>query len=289
MRLLSFDVNGQPRAGVRIGQEVVDLAEAAPRLPRDLLGIIQAGPAAFEEARRAAEAAKTRLPLERVRHLIPVPRPDKIVGIGMNFFKHAAEMGAKDLPTFPGMYLRCPGSLLAHNEAILRPHQSETLDYEGELLVVIGKTGRYIPEDKALEHVAGYSLFNDATIREFALKPLAVVAGKNFDRTGAFGPEIVTTDELPPGAHGLRLQTRLNGQTVQDDNTSDMFWGVAKAIALISTLMELKAGDILATGTPSGVGISRTPPLWMKHGDRVEVEIEGIGVLANSVEDDSRR
>jgi 2-keto-4-pentenoate hydratase/2-oxohepta-3-ene-1,7-dioic acid hydratase in catechol pathway len=181
--------------------------------------------------------------------------------------------------------MRGPTSLQAAGKPIPRPAISETLDYEAELAVVIGKGGKNIPEDRALEHVGGYALFNDATIREYQRITAQWTPGKNFDLTGAFGPELVTPDELPKGAMGLRIQSRLNGKVTQDGNTSDMMFGVARTISLLSEIMTWEPGDVIAMGTPAGVGHARKPPLWMRDGDTCEIEIEGIGILSNPIRD----
>lgn len=291
MRLLTFDRAGKSALGVRLGDEVVVLSIAAPDLPKDLVSLISAGPSAVEAAKKAARQAMgaARVPLANVRHRLPIERPDKIVGIGLNYGGHVAEAGVTEAPKFPGMYLRCPGSLVAHRQPLLRPKLSSELDYDGELLVIIGRTGHLVPPEKALEYVFGYSIFNDGSLRDYNRIPLAVDSGKNFDSTGGFGPEIVTVDELPPGGRGLHLMTRLNGRTMQDDNTKNMTWDVAHAVSLMSGIMTLQPGDLIATGTCAGVGAMQKPPLWMKPGDVVEVEIEGIGTLINPIEDEPAR
>jgi acylpyruvate hydrolase len=170
---------------------------------------------------------------------------------------------------------------------IVRPRASSQLDFEGELVAIIGKPGRNIAAADALDHVIGYSIFNDASIRDYQFKSPQWTVGKNFDDTGAFGPCLVTADELPPGGRGLRLQTRLNGKVVQDASTEDMVFDVASLIAIISEAMTLQSGDIIVTGTPSGVGLSRKPPLFMRAGDLIEVEIEKIGILSNPIVEES--
>ncbi len=289
MRILTFDRLGKPSLGVRIGDEVIDLSRAAPQLPRDLVALIAAGPAALDVVKEAAKRPAERVALASIRHSLPIPRPDKIVGIGLNYKTHTAEAGIKEAPKFPGMYLRCPGSLVAHRQPILRPKLSDQLDYEGELLVIIGRGGHLIPPQNALDYVFGYSVFNDGSLRDYNMIPLAVDSGKNFDATGGFGPEVVTADELPPGAHGLRLTTRINGRTMQDDNTRNMYWDVAHTVSLMSGIMTLQPGDLIATGTCGGVGAMQQPPRWLKPGDIVEVEIEGIGTLTNPVDDEPAR
>lgn len=287
MRLLSFDKNGKPTIGVRVGDEVVDLCAAVPGLPSDMTAFLAGGPAALDAARTAAENAGTRIPIAQIKHCIPVPRHDKNIGLGLNYLTHIREMDPTfETPEFPGMFMRVPSSLVAHREPIIRPSVSDTLDYEGELAVVIGKGGRHIPIESALDHVAGYMCHNDGSVREFNRFPISITAGKNFDRTGSFGPEIVTADELPPGCKGLTLRTRVNGELRQNQDLSEMHWDVATLIHLMSRMMILLPGDILTTGTPPGVGAGFKPPKFLKHGDVVEVEIEGMGMLSNPIEDE---
>ena len=188
--------------------------------------------------------------------------------------------------TYPTIFARFASSLIGHGAPILRPAASVQLDYEGEMVAVIGKGGRHIAKNQALDHVIGYSIFNDASIRDFQTKSPQWTVGKNFDGTGAFGPVFVTADELPPGGKGLRIQTRLNGEIVQNASTDDMIFDVVSLISIISEAITLEPGDILVTGTPSGVGVARKPQLFMKHGDICEVELEGVGILSNVVADD---
>jgi 2-keto-4-pentenoate hydratase/2-oxohepta-3-ene-1,7-dioic acid hydratase in catechol pathway len=266
---------------------VVDLGQAAPDLPRDMLGLLGAGPAALERAAKAVESARSRIPLQQIRHRLPIGSPDKNIGLGLNYMKHYQELDPSfKVPEFPGMFMRVPSSMVAHREPIIRPILSDTLDYEGELAVIIGRRGRHIPVNQALAHVAGYTCHNDASVRAYNRWPMSITAGKNFDRTGAFGPEIVTADELPPGCAGLGIVTRVNGEVRQNDNFDNMHWNVATLVHLMSLMMLLLPGDILTTGTPPGVGAGYTPPKYLKAGDRVEVEIERLGVLSNPVEDE---
>ena len=223
--------------------------------------------------------------LSAVRILPPVPRPPKILCVGVNYDDHIEESGLKK-PTYPEIFARFATSLIAHGEPIRRPRESSALDYEAELAVVIGRGGRRISRERALDHVAGYSLFNDASIRDFQLRTPQWTMGKNFDGSGAFGPWLVTPDAVPPGASGLRIQGRLNGQVMQDSNTDLLVFGVADLIELISVAMSLEPGDVIITGTPGGVGAARKPPVFMQPGDVFKVEIEGLGVLSNPVQDE---
>jgi 2-keto-4-pentenoate hydratase/2-oxohepta-3-ene-1,7-dioic acid hydratase in catechol pathway len=190
-----------------------------------------------------------------------------------------------EIPNYPSIFARFSTSLVAHDSPIVCPAESRELDYEAELAVVIGKQGRHIPLNQALDLVAGYTVFNDASVRDYQNKTTQWGPGKNFDATGGFGPEIVTPDELPEGASGLSIMTRLNGQVVQQGDTADMIFSVAQAINLLTEFMTLEPGDVIVMGTPSGVGVARTPQLFMKHGDVCEVEIRGIGVLRNPIVD----
>ena len=249
--------------------------------PGDLKQLIVEGEAALRQAAAKLREAPA-VDLEQVTLLPPLSAPEKIICIGLNYADHSAESGFKQ-PEYPTVFARFPTSLMGHGAPIIRPRVSEQLDYEGELVAIIGKAGRNIDKADALTHVAGYSLFNDASIRDYQFKSPQWTMGKTFDNTGAFGPEFVTADELPPGAAGLRLQTRLNGMVVQDASTNDLIFDVATLVSLISVVMTLSPGDLIVTGTPSGVGLARKPPLWMKPGDVCEVEVQGLGVLRNPV------
>ncbi len=226
--------------------------------------------------------------MEAVALLPPLPTPPKILCVGLNYADHSAESGF-EVPGYPTIFGRFASSLIGHGAPIVRPRVSDQLDYEGEFVGVIGRGGRDIPKARALEHVVAYSLFNDASIRDYQFKAPQWTVGKNFDDTGAFGPWLVTADELPPGCAGLRLQTRLNGQVVQDASTDDLVFDIATLISVLSEAFTLEAGDIIVTGTPSGVGLARKPPLWMKPGDVCEVEMQGLGILRNPIVDQAPR
>lgn len=286
MRIVSFEKNGGAAIGLRLADQVVDLSVAAADLPQTLRGLLVAGGDIFDQLqRRAARAGDdARLALEGLALLPPIQDPPKILCIGRNYTEHAREGGA-EVSAYPDIFMRSRLSLVGPGRPIIRPSVSEKLDFEGELMAIIGKPVHRASQADALDAVAGYAIFNDATLRDYQRRTPQWTIGKNFDNTGAFGPEFVTADELPPGCVGLQLKTRLNGALMQDANTRDMVFPVARALSIITEAMSLEPGDLLATGTPSGVGFARTPPLWMKHGDKVEIEIEGIGVLANPVED----
>ncbi|WP_245429527.1 fumarylacetoacetate hydrolase family protein [Mesorhizobium sp. DCY119] len=217
-----------------------------------------------------------------VTFLPPFVGSSKMICVGLNYVDHSAETGFK-VPDYPTVFPRFPSSLIGHLAPIIKPVSSDQLDYEGEVAVVLLQGGRYIPQSEALSHVLGYSIFNDASVRDFQLRTPQWTIGKNFDGTGAFGPSLVTADELPAGAAGLSITTRLNGAVVQKANTNDLVFSVAKLISDLSQTMTLEPGDAIITGTPAGVGAGRKPPLWMKDGDVCEVEVEGIGVLRNTV------
>lgn len=220
--------------------------------------------------------------LNHIELLPPVDPTAKIICVGLNYHDHVVESAA-EVPSDPTLFGRFHSSLVGHGSPLVRPSASEQLDFEGELVAVIGKAGRTIPRERALEHVAGYSIFNDGSIRDFQERTTQWTIGKNFDDTGGFGPAIVTADELPAGASGLAIYTRLNGEVVQSSNTSELIFDVASLVSQISVAISLDVGDIIVTGTPAGVGVSRTPPLFMKQGDICEVEIERIGTLRNTV------
>ncbi|HSG94375.1 MAG TPA: fumarylacetoacetate hydrolase family protein, partial [Afifellaceae bacterium] len=212
-------------------------------------------------------------------------RPGKVLCLGLNYAGHARE-GGHEVPTYPGIFMRALSSLMAAGEPMVRPRVSDKFDFEAELMVIIGKTGRHISEAEALKHVFGYTVFNDGSVRNFQRKSSQWTPGKNFDGTGPVGPIVVTPEDLPPGASGLRIQSRLDGEIMQDSNTSDMIFSVAETIAIVSEFTTLEPGDMIAMGTPEGVGYPRTPPVFMQPGQTIEIEIEGIGVLANPIVDE---
>jgi len=282
MRLLTFIQDGSTRLGVRRGEVIVDLARVLPGAPADWPSVFASG--ALADVARAVAAApdEALVAADSVRLLPPIPRPPKILCIGLNYRSHAEETGLP-IPEYPIVFPRYPASIVGSDAPLVRPALSDNFDYEAELVAVIGRGGRAIPRERALEHVAGYTLCNEGSIRDYQFKASQWAMGKNFDASGSMGPEIVTADELPPGAAGLRIQCRLNGETVQDSTTDDLIFDVATLIVELSAVMTLEAGDLIVTGTPPGVGFVRKPPLWLKPGDTCEVEIEGVGVLRNPV------
>ncbi|MEP1572152.1 fumarylacetoacetate hydrolase family protein [Roseibium album] len=221
-------------------------------------------------------------PLSSLTPGLPVDRPGKIICLGLNYVDHIKE-GGYDIPSYPALFMRCTTSMIPAGAPMIRPSCSEQLDYEAELMVIIGKGGKHIREQDALEHVFGYTIFNDGSVREYQRKTHQWTPGKNFDGTGPVGPVVVTPDELPDGADGLKIESRVGQEILQSATTSDMLWSVAKTIATISEFTTLQPGDMLAMGTPPGVGHAKTPQRWLRPGETVEVEIEGIGICANPV------
>lgn len=280
MRLARYESEGKTFLGVVEGSEVVEAAAGAADWS-EWFGLADSERGRLPEALAGAR----RLPLPEVRLLTPLAKPGKIICLGLNYYDHAAE-GGNAKPEYPAFFFRGATSLLAAHAPIQRPRCSDKLDYEAELAVIIGKRVRHASRADALDCVAGYACFNDASLRDYQRKTAQWTIGKNFDATGAFGPWIVTPDALPAGAAGLRIQSRLNGQVMQDSNTRHMIWDVAETIALLTECLTLEPGDVIAMGTPAGVGYPRTPPVFMKPGDRIEIEIEGVGVLANPVVDE---
>ncbi len=289
MRFLSFEANGQ--AGIGWVKDIhatdfVNLSLAAPELPRNLKDLISTpgGLAAAEAAARKAPTSAVQS-ISAVTMLPLIPNPGKIVCMGLNYADHAKE-GGNARPEFPSFFLRGNSSMVGHNQPIVRPKASTQLDYEAELAVIIGKKARHLTADNALDCIAGYSCFNDGSIRNYQRKSSQWTIGKNFDGTGPFGPCLVTPDELPPGAAGLRIQSRLNGKVMQDANTDVFLWNVVEALRIITECMTLEPGDVIITGTPAGVGYARTPHVWMAPGDICEIEVEGVGILSNPIVDE---
>lgn len=266
------------------GGEFRGINESDATFPGRLEELIAEGADALQAAGERLARGR-RIDPQSVQWLPPISAPGKIICVGLNYVDHSIESGFMP-PTYPTLFARFSTSLIGHGAAIRRPEASIQLDYEGEMVAVIGKAGRHIARSQALSHVAGYSIFNDASIRDFQTKSPQWTVGKNFDGTGSFGPVFVTADELPPGGKGLRIQTRLNGEVVQNASTSDMIFDVVSLISIISEAITLEPGDVIVTGTPSGVGVARKPQLFMKHGDICEVELEDVGILSNVVADD---
>jgi 2-keto-4-pentenoate hydratase/2-oxohepta-3-ene-1,7-dioic acid hydratase in catechol pathway len=284
MKLLRFQSSGRngwavchPATGAWHG-----CTQGAPAYPGDVDQLLREGRTALDGA-AATMARQPVVDLATVQLLAPVAHPAKIICVGLNYRDHTAESGFVQ-PAYPTLFARFNSSVIPHGAPLLHSPLSDSLDFEGELVAVIGTGGSRITREDALSHVLGYSVFNDASVREYQFKTPQWTMGKNFDGTGAFGPCLVTADELPPGARGLQLETRLNGQTVQSANTDDMVFDIESLIVTISEAITLEAGDLIVAGTPAGIGHAREPRLYMKPGDTCEVEIERIGLLRNPVQ-----
>lgn len=286
MRFQVFMAGGQLGLGVVDGHgSLRGLLASDSAYPGSLEALIaQGGEALAAAGRRLADGRE--FGPEEIETLPPLRKPPKVICIGLNYKEHARE-GGFPVPDYPAVFVRFNSSLIGAGAPLVRPAASVQFDFEGELAVVIGKPGRHIAKEQALDHVAGYSVFNDASVRDFQVKGAQWTMGKNFDSTGAFGPWLVTADEVPAGAKGLRLQTHLNGELVQDGSTDDMIFDVASLITLLSAAFTLEAGDVIVTGTPAGVGYTHQPALFMKAGDVCEVGIEGVGLLCSTVIDEA--
>jgi acylpyruvate hydrolase len=278
MRFVQFKKGAQKWLGLVEGERVRALG------PASLDDLIGAG----TDLKAFAHETKAQgyIDVADLDFLPPLSRPPKIICVGLNYADHTKE-SKYEQPAYPTLFLRVNTSLVAHNEALVRPRLSDSLDYEGEVAVVLKSGGRYIPKSEALSHVAGYALFNDGSVREYQFKTPQWTVGKNFDGTGAFGPELLTPDELPPGARGLRLETILNGAVVQSASTDEMIFDVESLISTLSEAITLEAGDVIVTGTPSGIGWAREPKLLMRQGDVCEVAVEGFMTLRNPIEDEA--
>lgn len=282
MRLSSILVDQRPAVGLRAPDgRYLDLGAADPSLPTDV-GALLADPSWRDRAARAAEAAA---PVAPTAFRPVVPRPPKLLCLGLNDREHAAE-GGFPVPEYPAVFGRFASSLIGHRQPMLRPPESEQLDYEVELAVVVGLGGRRIRAAHALRHVAGYAVFNDGTIRNYQRKTPQWTIGKNWHGTGALGPDLVTPDELPDGAAGLALETWVGETRLQDGNTAHMVFDVAHTISLLSEVMVLEPGDVIAMGTVRGVGHARTPQRWLKPGETVRARIDQIGEIANPIVDE---
>jgi 2-keto-4-pentenoate hydratase/2-oxohepta-3-ene-1,7-dioic acid hydratase in catechol pathway len=282
MKLASFVKDGKTTYGSLHEDRLVDLGPQLGSRFQDLKSLIAGGGLAGLAS--SIGAGKDSVPVKGADFLPVIPNPGKIFCIGVNYADHQKEMG-RGKSEHPTIFLRFPDTLVAHEKAAWVPKVSAMVDYECELAVVIGKAGRHIEASRALDHVAGYTCFNDISIRDWQRHTTQFTAGKNFPRTGAIGPWLVTADEIPD-PHALAIKTRLNGQVMQDASTSELIFRVPELIAYLSAFTPLSPGDLIATGTPSGVGFARNPPVFMKAGDVVEVEIEGIGLLRNRLESD---
>ena len=280
MKLASYIANGKPCFGAVIGDGVVTMNERLKARYATLREALAGG--ALDEMRRAADGAKADEKLGDVRLLPPIPNPEKILCVGINYKSHAAEHG-QEAPKLPNIFTRFINTLVAPDGDMIRPKVSTNFDFEGELAVVIGRAGRHIAPERALDHVAGYTCFCDASVRDFT--KYSLVASKNFLGTGPLGPWVVTTDDIPDPTR-LTLTTRLNGERMQHSGTDMLIHSIPAIIAFCSVFTPLAAGDIIATGTPDGIGAKRNPPVWMKAGDVLEVEVSGIGTLRTRIADE---
>nr|WP_295740381.1 fumarylacetoacetate hydrolase family protein [uncultured Acidocella sp.] len=277
MKLATVKIADAPHWGVIEGEMFYDVGSVLRARYADLKSAIAGGLEGVAQARAQAQATK----LEALSFLPVIPNPDKILCVGLNYEMHRQETGRPEV-AHPTIFARFANSQIGHMAPILRPKLSNDLDYEGELAVIIGKPGRYIPRAEAMAHIAGYACYNDGSVRDFQRHTMQFTPGKNFPDTGAFGPWMMTPDELGPLA-ALRLQTRLNGEVVQEARIEQMIFDIATQIEYCSQFTRLEAGDVIVSGTPGGVGAKRNPPLWMKPGDVVEVEIDRLGLLRNPV------
>lgn len=279
MRLASYRTSKGAGYGVVADDGVVDLTRRIGKKYPDLRALLAGG--ALARAKQIAKSAKPDLKLSKIVFLPVIPNPGKIVCVGLNYEEHRVETG-RDKTENPALFIRVAESQVGHNRPIVMPPESTHLDYEGEIAVIIGKAGRRISEEKSWRHIAGYSCYNDGSIRDWQRHTLQWTAGKNFSQTGGFGPWMTTRDEIADGEE-LTLETRLNGQVMQHATTAMMIHRIPKLVHYISTFTALKPGDVIVTGTPGGVGARRDPPVWMKPGDKVEIEVSKVGVLVNTI------
>lgn len=282
MKLLSYAHGGRDRFGAVVDGGIVDLHAALGGRHASLRALLEAG--ALPEAAAAIAGRPADVPFDAVTLLPVIPDPDKIVCVGLNYGEHVRETG-RTVSETPVLFLRMPDSQVGHGQAIVRPRESQRLDYEGEIAVVIGRGGRRISEADAWRHIAGYSCYNDGSVRDWQVATSQWTPGKNFWRTGGFGPWMVTADQIAPG-QVMTLTTRLNGQVMQQATTDLMIHSIPRQISYISSFIPLKPGDVIVTGTPGGVGNKRNPPVFMAPGDVVEVEVDAVGVLRNTIADD---
>ena len=280
MKLASCTMQGRATYGVIVNNDLQIPSDEFLKHHPDLKSVLAAG-----AAQDLLAAVGERVALEKLSFEPPVTHPEKILAVGMNYMEHIQEMG-REPPDYPAVFIRYPDSLVGHGQLLVRPWVSDKYDYEGELAAIIGKPARYVAAAEALNYVAGYTCLNDGSIRDFQRHGSQFTPGKNFPCSGACGPWMVTADEIPDPSV-LELTTRLNDAVVQQSPVSDMRFSVADIIAYCSTFTTLQPGDIITTGTPGGVGAGRSPQVWLSEGDRVSVEINGIGVLKNEVADEA--
>ena len=286
MRLISFNDDDGSRIGVVLGNEVIDLSAVKADAPRDIQQVISNGDLSVLKDIVTTSNQSHRRAYNNLDYNMPISAPGKILCLGLNYMEHVNE-GVFEKQRFPTIFMRSITSMVAHNKPIIRPMNSNSLDFEAELAIIIGERSRHLTSQNALNAVAGYSCSNDGSIREYQRHTIQWTMGKNFDNTGPIGPVFVTADELPNGAKGLKIECRLNGETVQSSNTDMMIFPVVETLVYLTEGITLEPGDIILMGTPSGVGHARKPPLWMQGGDVVEVEIENIGLLRNQIQNEN--
>ncbi len=283
MRFLVGTAGGEQSVFVVQGDTATNVTAAVDGVGPDLAKLVGSP----DLQARVAAADGPQIPVSQITPALPVARPGQFICLGLNYVEHIKE-GGYDIPDYPALFMRGPSSIMAAGAPMVRPTASETLDYEAELLVIIGQGGRHIAEADALNHVFGYTVFNDGSVREYQRKTHQWTPGKNFDNTGAVGPVVVTPDELPEGASGLKIESRVGTEILQSSNTSNMIWNTARAISIISGYTTLEPGDHIALGTPPGVGHAKKPkPRWLVPGETVDIEIEQIGICSSPVVDES--
>jgi len=310
MRLVTYQHEGQSRSGAQLDELIIDLnrayysavkhignedelAVAAMRVPPDMIDLLRGGDTSLKAAQQALDFVRSQLKekdntleqqgivyaLESVSLLQPVLRPGKVICLGLNYRDHAKEAGMA-IPEYPVLFHKVAGSLIGHNQPVVVPRNSSKIDFEGELTIIIGRRGKYIAEHEALSYIAGYTIGNDVSARDLQFRTSQWTTGKMLDTFGPLGPALVTRDEVPD-PNALQIKTTLNGQVMQDGNTAEMIFRVPFIVSYISEIVTLEPGDVILTGTPAGIGNTRTPPVFMKPGDTVSVEIERLGVLTN--------
>ncbi|MDJ1016811.1 MAG: fumarylacetoacetate hydrolase family protein [Paracoccaceae bacterium] len=284
MRFLVGTVDSDQSVFAVQGEAATNLTAIIPEIGTDLAELV-ASPGLLARARDAAGKGST-IPVSAITPALPIEKPGTFICLGLNYVEHIKE-GGYDIPDYPALFMRGRNSIMAAGAPMVRPACSEMLDYEAELLIIIGKGGRHIPESEALEHVFGYTVFNDGSVRDYQRKTHQWTPGKNFDQTGAIGPYVVTSDELPEGAKGLKIESRVGDEILQSSNTANMIWGVAQTISIVSEYTTLEPGDHIAMGTPPGVGHAKKPnPRWLVPGETVDIEIESIGICSSPIVDE---
>ena len=291
MKIVGFEADGRLRLGLVEGDNVVDLQAVDGMLPADLGEVLRRTKGDLKPLADLAKIAKAdaRRSLAGLKYALPVARPGKIICLGLNYLDHVKEGPQRDnVPKFPSIFFRVLTSMVPHLQPIARPRESIQLDYEAELVAIVGRRAKHLTPENAVDCIAGYSCGNEGSVREFQRHTTQWGMGKNFDCTGGFGPWMVSADELPHGAKGLKIMSRLNGNTMQSDDTENMMFPLPELLVYLTKGMTLEPGDVILTGTPSGVGHARKPePVWMKAGDTCEIEIEDVGILRNPIADEN--